>query len=224
MEQNFQYLWKLFKFLIQNHLINILEKYWDAPSTFLMHFLIYFADIFLIKMWSGLRCIKLAFSNSRRSVELTGNNAHHSFVECNPPCSSLFLEKDKRERERKSEGWRGFIIPPCTFVWTDHIALMEFFHTIHVRINTIVWTCVFYVSVCAHTSFLALASLFPRSFEPLPLCGGSHLALFKEILMVLDRILRPNFAAGSFAESGNPSHIAHFRPLFAILSVESINK
>jgi len=66
-------------------------------------------------------------------------------------------------------------------------------------------------------------SFVARSFEPLPLCGGSHLALFKEILMALDGILRPNFAVGNFAESGNSSSHSAL-PLFAILSTESINK
>lgn len=96
------------------------------------------------------------------------------------------------------------------------------------RIGKRVYTdaCFMHACVCACISHpFPFPHLFvARSFEPLPLCGGSHLALFKEILMALDGILRPNFAVGNFAESGNSSsRIAHF--LSSQSSVlQSINK
>lgn len=144
------------------------------------------------------------------------------FVECNsnPSCSSLF--------SRRREG--RFIIPPRTFVRADHVALAVFF-------TLFTWTSVCFGTRCiamrvlcmscvrAYLSSLpaALSPILAHSFEPLPLCGGSHLALFKEILMALDGILRPNFAVGNFAESGNSSSHSAL-PLFAILFTESINK
>lgn len=106
----------------------------------------------------------------------------------------------------------GEIYYPSTYLCMDRVALTEFFS--HHYIHTYMCVSIFSygrayftrVRMCAHTSSLPFASLLLASFEPLPLCGGSHLALFKEILMALDGILRPNFAAGNFAESENPSH------------------
>jgi len=183
-----------------------------------MQFLIYFADIFSIEIsWNGSRCIRTAFSSPQRSVELTGNNAHHSFVECNSnsPCSSLFLEEDKKRERKRARERGGQIYYPSTYLCTDRSRSSHgvFFHTIHVCVS--IRSCGRAYFTCPYVRthrplLLPLCCLVP--LNRLPLCGGSHLALFKEILMALDGILRPNFAARNFAESGNSSHRALSSP------------